>query len=130
MWERVLEVLLDDVDLPLELEDEDEEDDDEDEDEELPSRSSPRYAMSSVRPTRSGLSSRITASHLALILGRPFRVWAHTREKDAVDAKFCVTAIVVSRFRMACHQPPGTKTVSPGPCMHGLAESKYFLSCQ
>ena len=28
----------------------------------------------------------------------------------------CVTARAVSRLMTTCHQPPGTKTVSPGAC--------------
>lgn len=30
--------------------------------------------------------------------------------------KFCVTAIVLSKFKTTCHHPPGTNTVSPGFC--------------
>lgn len=40
---------------------------------------------------------------------------------------FCVTAIVSSKFMTACHIPPGTKTVYPGPWMNSLRSSSYLL---
>lgn len=45
-----------------------------------------------------------------------FTVLCHTTGKFVREQKFCVTAIVSSRFKTTCHQPPGTKTVSPGFC--------------
>lgn len=106
------------VESELVEEDMDEEDDEEEDDEELdvPSRSRPRLAMSVTTARRSGRCCSRIFLHLALILGRPLQVCAHTLGKEAVDAKFWVTATVTSRFKMACHQPPGTNTVSPGPC--------------
>ena len=52
-------------------------------------------------------------NHLCDNLGRPFTVFNQTVGKLVTDAKFCVTAIVSSRFSTRCHHPPGTKTVSP-----------------
>lgn len=43
-------------------------------------------------------------------------VLCHTTGKFVREEKFCVTAMVSSRLRTTCHQPPGTNTVSPGPC--------------
>lgn len=41
-------------------------------------------------------------------------VLCQTTLKLTGEQKFCVTAIVVSKFTTTCHQPPGMKTVSPG----------------
>ena len=55
-------------------------------------------------------------SHFLDSLGLPLTVLCHTTGKFVVLAKFCVTAIVSSRFSTTCHQPPGTNIVSPGRC--------------
>ena len=44
--------------------------------------------------------------HFLESLGRPRTVLCHTMGKLVVLAKFWVTAIVVSRLRTTCHQPP------------------------
>jgi hypothetical protein len=59
---------------------------------------------------------RRALSHFLDSIGRPRAVLCHTTGKFVRLQKFCVTAIVVSRFRTTCHQPPGMKTVSPGFC--------------
>lgn len=51
----------------------------------------------------SGVSYRY---HFLDSLGRPRTVLCHTMGKLVVLAKFCVTAMVVSRLRTTCHQPP------------------------
>ena len=43
----------------------------------------------------------------------PVRVFLHTLIKLFLLQKFCVMAIVSSKFITACHQPPGMNTVSP-----------------
>lgn len=47
---------------------------------------------------------------------RILTVLCQTTGKLVREQKFCVTAIVSSRFKTMCHQPPGMKTVSPGVC--------------
>lgn len=63
-----------------------------------------------------GSFSFSTRSHLLDSFGRPRTVLCHTTGKLVLLQKFCVTATVSSRFSTTCHQPPGTKTVSPGRC--------------
>lgn len=41
-------------------------------------------------------------------------VLCQTMLKLTGEQKFCVTAIVVSKFITTCHHPPGMNTVSPG----------------
>lgn len=53
-------------------------------------------------------------SHFFESFGRPRTVLCQTIGKFVLLQKFCVTAIVSSRFRTTCHHPPGTNTVSPG----------------
>lgn len=53
-------------------------------------------------------------SHLQASFLRPARVSLQTFSKFPSLQKFSVTAIVLSRFSTACHQPPGTKIHSPG----------------
>jgi hypothetical protein len=53
-------------------------------------------------------------SHLQASFLRPERVSLQTFSKLPSLQKFSVTAIVLSRFNTACHQPPGTKIHSPG----------------
>jgi hypothetical protein len=53
-------------------------------------------------------------SHLQASFFRPERVSRQTLSKLPSLQKFSVTAIVLSRLRTACHQPPGTKMHSPG----------------
>ena len=53
-------------------------------------------------------------NHLQASFFRPERVSFHTFSKLPSLQKFSVTAIVLSRFNTACHQPPGTKIHSPG----------------
>lgn len=53
-------------------------------------------------------------SHLQASFFRPARVSLQTFSKFPSLQKFSVTAIVLSRFKTACHQPPGTKIHSPG----------------
>lgn len=51
-------------------------------------------------------------SHLYHFLdnfGRPLTVLCHTTGKLVLLAKFCVMAMVVSRLRTTCHQPPETQ---------------------
>lgn len=43
----------------------------------------------------------------------PLRVDSHTRSKLVRLQKFCVTAMVSSKLRTACHHRPGTNSVSP-----------------
>ena len=54
--------------------------------------------------------------HFLDSFGRPRTVLCQTMGKLTDEEKFCVTAMVVSRLRTTCHQPPGTNTVSPGRC--------------
>ena len=53
-------------------------------------------------------------SHLQASFFRPERVSLQTFSKLPSLQKFSVTAIVLSRFNTACHQPPGTNIHSPG----------------
>lgn len=48
--------------------------------------------------------------------GRPRTVLCQTIGKFVIEQKFCVTAIVSSRFSTTCHQPDGTNIISPGRC--------------
>jgi hypothetical protein len=43
-------------------------------------------------------------------------------------AKFCVTPVVSSRLITACHQPPGTKMVSPGSWMHSTRRASGYAA--
>ena len=52
--------------------------------------------------------------HFLESLGRPLTVLCQTTGKLVTLAKFCVTAILLSRLITTCHHPPGTNTVSPG----------------
>lgn len=56
-----------------------------------------------------------TLYHFLDSLGLPLTVLCHTIGKFTTLQKFWVTAMVLSKFRTTCHQPPGTNTVSPGP---------------
>lgn len=47
--------------------------------------------------------------HFRDSLGLPLTVLCHTTGKLVQLAKFCVMAIVVSRLRTTCHQPPKTQ---------------------
>ena len=73
----------------------------------------------SATRARSGWYSRRRLSIFTAIFFRPDRVSRQTRSKLDRLQKFCVMAVESSRFSTACHQPPGTKTVSPGPCAGG-----------
>ena len=53
-------------------------------------------------------------NHLRESFGRPRTVLCHTTGKLVTLQKFCVTPIELSRLMTTCHQPAGTKTVSPG----------------
>ena len=55
-----------------------------------------------------------TLNHFLLSFGLPLTVLCHTIGKFVLEQKFCVTAIVLSKLRTTCQNPPGTKTVSPG----------------
>jgi len=55
-------------------------------------------------------------NHWRESFGRPRTVLCHTTGKFVTLQKFCVTPTVLSRLMTTCHQPPGTNTVSPGPC--------------
>lgn len=63
---------------------------------------------------RLGSFTRNTRSHFFDSFGRPLAVLCQTTGKFVRLQKFCVMAIVVSKFKTTCHHPPGTKTVSPG----------------
>lgn len=71
-----------------------------------------------VRPRIDSRNSSVrtfrTRSHFLESFGRPRTVLCQTIGKLVLLQKFCVTAIVSSKFRTTCHQPPGTNTVSPG----------------
>ena len=54
--------------------------------------------------------------HLVDSFGLPLTVLVQTKGKFVILQKFCVTAILLSRFNTTCHHPHGTKTVSPGHC--------------
>ena len=62
----------------------------------------------------SGMTFRSFRYHFWLSFGLPLTVLCHTIGKFVIEQKFCVTAIVVSRFNTTCQYPPGTNTVSPG----------------
>lgn len=51
--------------------------------------------------------------HFRDSLGLPLTVLCHTTGKLVQLAKFCVMAIVVSRLRTTCHQPPKTQHQGP-----------------
>lgn len=65
--------------------------------------------------------------HLRENFGLPRMVLCHTTGKLVREQKFCVTATVVSRFNTTCHQPPGTKTVSPGFCRISSCDKPHSL---
>ncbi len=69
---------------------------------------------------RSGCTSRRRSRHRRAILGRPVRVDRHTAGKLTRLAKFWVMAMEFSMLSTACHQPPGTNTVSPGSCTNSM----------
>ena len=52
--------------------------------------------------------------HFFESFGLPRTVLCQTTGKLVTEEKFWVTAMVTSRFTTTCHQPLGTKTVSPG----------------
>ena len=68
----------------------------------------------------SGSCFRRALYHFLDSLGLPLTVLCHTIGKFVLEAKFWVTAMVVSRLRTTCHQPPGTKMVSPGCWMASM----------
>jgi len=82
-----------------------------------------RSTLSAIA-ARSGSCFLRTLYHFLESLGRPRTVLCHTTGKLVFEAKFCVTAIVVSRLRTTCQIPPGTNTVSPGFWMHSIG--RYF----
>ena len=67
-------------------------------------------------------------SHFLDSLGLPLTVLCQTTGKFVVLAKFCVTAIVSSRFSTTCHQPPGTNIVSPGRCSTSSWKNVHTVS--
>lgn len=70
----------------------------------------------SARTASSGCSCFKILYHFLDSFGLPLTVLCQTTGKLVLLAKFWVMAMVVSRLRTTCHQPPGTKTVSPGFC--------------
>jgi len=89
-----------------------EEDEDEESLEESDAIASTVDTWSAITAT-SGRSLRRTRIHLCDRRGRPLTVFTHTVPKLVGEAKFWVTAVVMSKLRTTCHQPPGTNTVSP-----------------
>merc|ERR1719150_2223858 len=74
----------------------------------------------SAMSARSGSCFLRARYHFLESLGRPRTVLCHTMGKLVLEAKFWVTAMVVSMLRTTCHQPPGTKMVSPGLWMASM----------
>ena len=62
----------------------------------------------------SGADCLSSFSHLQDSFLRPALVSSQTFSKLPSLQKFSVTAIALSKLSTACHQPPGTKMVSPG----------------
>mmetsp|Transcript_3905 Transcript_3905/g.15079 ORF Transcript_3905/g.15079 Transcript_3905/m.15079 type:complete len:202 (-) Transcript_3905:882-1487(-) len=85
-----------------------------------PALTSLRRGCASATSAKSGRTRRNFSSHLADIFGRARRVMRHTASNRAEVEKFCVTAMVWSRFSTACHQPSGTNMISPGCWMTSM----------
>lgn len=94
--------------------------DEEDEDEEAEEEESDWTPVGSSICTLSAISAISGLSFFSFLyhflesFGLPLTVLCQTTLKLTGEQKFCVTAIVVSKFTTTCHQPPGMKTVSPG----------------
>lgn len=71
-------------------------------------------SIDSVSFAKSGLCICNCASHFFESLGLLLELFSHTIGKLIVLTKFCVIATVSVIFKTTCHQPDGTKTVSPG----------------
>jgi len=69
---------------------------------------------------RSGYYFRIFLSQQYANLFLSLRACIQTRSKLPSLHTFSVMAIVVSKFKTACHQAPGTNMVSPGYWMHSM----------
>jgi len=68
---------------------------------------------------------RRSFSHLYARRFLPFLVCIQTLSKFPWLHTFSVIAMVVSKFKTACHHPPGTNTVSPGYYMHSMTVGNF-----
>lgn len=86
-----------------------------------------RLGWASATSARSGRVKRSFSNHFADIFGRARRVMRQTASNRAVVEKFCVTAMVWSRFNTACHHPSGTNIISPGYCTTSMGSGNPCL---
>ena len=85
-------------------------------------------SIRSATSANSGITFCNFLYHFLLNFGLPRTVLCQTIGKLVFEQKFCVTAIVVSRFNTTCQYPPGTKTVSPGFWMSSIGANSLGQS--
>ena len=86
----------------------------------------PFHTMRTPKSWKYGTGFLSIVKNLSANFFRSLRRLFQTSSKLLWVITFWVTAIVSSKFMTACHQPPGTKTVSPGCWINSIIPNLYL----